>query len=173
MDSGKAGAVQITFVLPVASMMISSSGLSVLANRNRRLCPRSILPAFPDFTIFQNGHLSECPMDVESNDSHFPAIAPDTAARNPTEPRQCDAPCGFRNAKARSCAVFSQFYRPAFHIFRVCKRSCAPWFDPQGTKRVQDSGAVDQFLQQGALHGCQVTQRGNDHPGAGEADPGR
>src|SRR6202167_2371024 len=27
----------------------------------------------PDFTIFQNGHLSESPMDVESNDSHFPA----------------------------------------------------------------------------------------------------
>ena len=36
----------ITFVLPVASMMISSSGLSVLANCNRRLCSRSILPAF-------------------------------------------------------------------------------------------------------------------------------
>ena len=37
----------------------------------------------PDFTIFQNGHLSECPMDVESNDSHFRLLPGSNDQREP------------------------------------------------------------------------------------------
>jgi len=48
----------IALVLPVASMTISSSGLSFLANRNSDYIEID-LPGISEFSIFQNGRLGE------------------------------------------------------------------------------------------------------------------
>ena len=63
----------IALVLPVASMTISSSGLSFLANRNRRLYSRSIFPAsrslpFSRMAVWANDRCTS-----RANDSRSPA----------------------------------------------------------------------------------------------------
>ena len=47
-----------------------------------------------------------------------------------------------------------------------------PGREGEGTQRVQDDGYVDRFLEQGALHGGEVTQRRRDHADERQADAG-